>query len=165
MLKQLLNNGIYTAYEYLRPPLSVTPIRIFLVNKRLFATTFVMWFCVLPLLCCTVLKVSSSFAIIWLRKRQSDAFLKLSFLCHVAVIGLSLLLKVPSVGLQCVILAFPGHTHFTPFLCSYDTFNQTCYFFLFLLMERCYRCDIFFNGMEVSSVKDLEHLYIAMTIS
>ena len=37
-----------------------------------------MCFCVLPLLCYAVLRVSSSFAIIWLRKRQSFAFLKLS---------------------------------------------------------------------------------------
>ena len=70
---QSLNNGIYTAYEYFRPPLSVTPIRVLSVNKILFKKwtndcllllpLFVMKFCTFPLLCCAVLRVSSSFAI------------------------------------------------------------------------------------------------------
>ena len=33
------------------------------------------------------------------------------FLCHLAVIVLCLFIKVPWVGLQCVIVAFPDHIH------------------------------------------------------
>ena len=35
----------------------------------------------------------------------------LSSTCHEAVIVLCLFLIVPYVGLQCVIVSFPGHTH------------------------------------------------------
>ena len=46
------------------------------------------------------------------RKRELVALLYLSFLCLVTVNGLWLFLTVPSVGLQCVIVVFPEHTHF-----------------------------------------------------
>ena len=59
----------------------------------------------------TVIGVLSGFAIISLGKRELVALLLLSFCCHVAVSGLCFFLTVPWVGLQCVIGAFPGHTH------------------------------------------------------
>ena len=43
------------------------------------------------------------------------ALLELSSCWHVAVSVLCLFLTVSWVGLQCVIVAFPGHTHFFPF--------------------------------------------------
>ena len=46
------------------------------------------------------------------RKRDLLALLLLSYGCLVAVYVLWLFLTVPWVGLQCVILVFPDHTHF-----------------------------------------------------
>ena len=54
-----------------------------------------------------VLSVVSSFEIISMRKRELVAFLY-----HVTVSILCLFLTVPWVGMQCVIVVFPGHTHF-----------------------------------------------------
>ena len=52
-----------------------------------------------------------------LEKRELVALLLLCSECHVSVIVLGLLLAVPLVGLQCVIGAFPGHTHLLFALC------------------------------------------------
>ena len=54
----------------------------------------------------------SSFAIILKRKRKLVALLLLSYICIVSVNVLWLFLTVPWVGLQCVIVVFPDHTHF-----------------------------------------------------
>ena len=62
------------------------------------------------LLCITVY-VHSSFAIIFKRKRKLVALLLLSYRCIVAVGVMWLFLVVPWVGLQCVIVVFPDHTH------------------------------------------------------
>ena len=56
-----------------------------------------MEFCIWPFFCCAVLSIISSSATI--------------FWWHVTVCGLCLFLTVPWVGLQCVIVVFPGHTH------------------------------------------------------
>ena len=53
----------------------------------------------------------SSFAIISPRTKGLVALLLLSASCHVAVGILRLFVMVPLVGLQCVIVAFPDHTH------------------------------------------------------
>ena len=50
--------------------------------------------------------------IILKRKRKLVALLLLPYRCFVAVDVLWLFLAVPWVGLQCVIVAFPDHTHF-----------------------------------------------------
>ena len=63
------------------------------------------WFCY-AFLC-----VHSSFAIILKRKRKLVALLLLSYSCIVTVNVLWLFLKVPWVGLQCVICVFSDHTH------------------------------------------------------
>ena len=60
--------------------------------------------------------VLSSFAIILKRRRELVALLLLSYGCFVSVNGLWLFLTVPWVGLQCVIVVFPDHTHLS-FLC------------------------------------------------
>ena len=54
--------------------------------------------------------VHSSFAIILERKSKLVALLLLSYKCSVNVLWL--FLTVPWVGLQCVIVVFPDHTHF-----------------------------------------------------
>ena len=66
-----------------------------------------MGYCVRSLFCYAVLCVLSSFVIISLGKRELVALLY----SHVVVVALCLFLTVPWVGLQCVIVAFPGHTH------------------------------------------------------
>ena len=66
--------------------------------------------CVLSLFCTVVPGVLSSVAIISLRKRELVVLPNLPSYCHVAVSIVCLLLVVPWVGLQCVIVAFPGHT-------------------------------------------------------
>ena len=59
--------------------------------------------------CCTLLYVSSSFAIILTGKRDLVSLLILSSWC--LVIDVWLFLAVPWVGLQFVIVVFPDHTH------------------------------------------------------
>ena len=63
------------------------------------------------LVCCAVLCVLSSFAIISLGKKELIALLLLSFGELVAVIVICLSLTVQWVSLQCVIVAFSGHTY------------------------------------------------------
>ena len=53
----------------------------------------------------------SSFAITLKRRMELIALLLLSYGCLVTVNVLWLLLTVPCVGLQCVIVVFPDHTH------------------------------------------------------
>ena len=63
------------------------------------------------LFCYALLCVHSSFAIILKKKRKLVALLLLSYRCIVYVNVLWLFLTVPWVGLQCVIVVFPDHTH------------------------------------------------------
>ena len=65
----------------------------------------------LSLFCYALLCGHSSFAIILKRNRKLVALLLLSYSCIVAVNVLRLFLTVPWVGLQCVIVVFPDHTH------------------------------------------------------
>ena len=61
--------------------------------------------------CYALLCFHSSFAIILKRKRKLVALLLLSYRCNVTINVLWLFLTVPWVGLQCVIVVFPDHTH------------------------------------------------------
>ena len=63
------------------------------------------------LFCYALLCAYSSFAIILKRKRKLVALLLLSCRCIVNVNVLWLFLAVPFVGLQCVVVVFPDHTH------------------------------------------------------
>ena len=65
----------------------------------------------LSLFCYALLCVHSSFVIILKRKRKLVALLFLSYRRIVAINVLWLFLTVPWVGLQCVIVVFPDHTH------------------------------------------------------
>ena len=65
----------------------------------------------LSLFCCTLLCVHSSFAIIIKRKRKLVALLLLSYRCIVTINVLWLFLAMTWVVMQCVIVAFPDHTH------------------------------------------------------
>ena len=65
----------------------------------------------LYLFCNVLLYVHSSFAIILQRKRKLIAFRLLSYMCIVTIHVLWLFPTVPWVGLQCVIVVFPDHTH------------------------------------------------------
>ena len=58
-----------------------------------------------------LLYVHSSFVIILKMKRKLVALRLLSFIFLVTVISLWLFLTVPWVGLQCMIVVFPCHTH------------------------------------------------------
>ena len=66
----------------------------------------------LSLFCYALLCVHSSFAIILKRKRKPVALLFLSYRRIVTINVLWLFLMVLWVGLQCVIVVFPDHTHF-----------------------------------------------------
>ena len=70
-----------------------------------------MAFCVCSMFCCALFCVFSSFAIIVMGKRELVALLCLSSWLLVIVIVLWLFLMVPWVGLQCVIVVFPDHSH------------------------------------------------------
>ena len=65
----------------------------------------------LSLFCYALLCVFSSFAIILKRKRDLVALLLLSYGCPLTVNVLLLFLTAPWVGLRCVIVVFPDHTH------------------------------------------------------
>ena len=65
----------------------------------------------LSLFCYALLFVHSSFAIIVTRKRELITLLLLSFGCLVTENVPCLFLKVPWIGLQFVIVAFPDHAH------------------------------------------------------
>ena len=65
----------------------------------------------LSLFCYALLCFHSSFAIILNRKRKLVALLLLSHRCIVTINVLWLFLTMPWVGLQCVIVVFPDHTH------------------------------------------------------
>ena len=68
-------------------------------------------FVIILLFCYALLCAYSSFAIILKRKRKLVALLLLSYSCIVTINVLWLFLMVPRVGLQCVIVVFPDHTH------------------------------------------------------
>ena len=63
------------------------------------------------LFCYALLCVHSSFTIILKRKNKLVALLLMSYSCIVTINVLVLFLAVPWVGLQCVIVVFPDHTH------------------------------------------------------
>ena len=65
--------------------------------------------CNCSMLCCTLLYVHSSFAIILMGERELVALLSLSSWCLVIVV--CLFLAVSWVCLQFVIVIFPDHTH------------------------------------------------------
>ena len=63
------------------------------------------------LFCYALVCVHSSFAIILKRKRKLVALLLLSYRCIVYLNVIWLFLTEPWVGLQCVIVVFPDHSH------------------------------------------------------
>ena len=65
----------------------------------------------LSLFCYALLYVHSSFAVILNRKRKLVALLLLSYRCIVTINVLWHFLAVPWVGMQCVIVVIPDHTH------------------------------------------------------
>ena len=65
----------------------------------------------LSLFCKALLCVHPSFAIILKRKRKLVALLLLSYRCIVTINVLWLFSTVSWVGLRCVIVVFPDHTH------------------------------------------------------
>ena len=65
----------------------------------------------LSLFCYELLCVHSSFAIIFKMKKKLVALLLLSYRCMVTIHVLWLFLAVPWVGMQCVSVVFPDHTH------------------------------------------------------
>ena len=70
-----------------------------------------MGFLRLSFFCYALLCVHFSFAITLKRKRKLVALLLLSHRCIVNINVLWLFLAVPWVGLQCVIVVIPDHTH------------------------------------------------------
>ena len=75
----------------------------------LFIVTHIVGVCNYSMLCCTLLYVHSSIAIILVGKRELIALLNLSSWCLVMVEWL--FLAVPQGSLQFVIVVFPDHTH------------------------------------------------------
>ena len=78
----------------------------------------------LSLFCYALLCVHSSFAIILERKINLDTLLLLSYRCIVTINVLWLFLTMPWVGLQCVIVVFPEHTHLLFDICVLYTNKQ-----------------------------------------
>ena len=76
----------------------------------------------LSFVCYALLCVQSSFAIILKRKRKLVALLLMSYRCIVTINVLLLFLAVLWVGVQCVIVVFPDHTHLL-----FNWFTGNCY--------------------------------------
>ena len=75
----------------------------------LFIVTPIVGVCNCSIICCTLLLVHSSFAVILMGKRELVALLSLSSWCITIVVWP--FLAVPLVCLRFVIVAFPYHTH------------------------------------------------------
>ena len=88
----------------------MTTILLLLIYCLMDSSLFVGVLC-LSLFCYALLCVYSSFAIILNRTRKLFALLLLSYRCIVTINVLWLFLTVLWVGLQCVIVVFPDHTH------------------------------------------------------
>ena len=74
---------------------------------------------------CLCFVIHSSFAIILKRKRKLVAVLLLScILCIVTINVMWLFLTVPWVGLQCVTVVFPDHTHLLFYTSQHDTYDS-----------------------------------------
>ena len=76
----------------------------------LLIVTSIVGFCHCSMLCCALLSVHSSFAIILMGKRELVALLCLSSWCLVTVVWL--FLTMLRVCLEFVIVVFPVHTHY-----------------------------------------------------
>ena len=75
----------------------------------MFIVTPVVGVCNCSMLYCMLLNAHSSFAIIFMGKRELAALLSLSYWCPMNNVWL--FLTVPWVCLQCVSVVFPDHTH------------------------------------------------------
>ena len=75
----------------------------------------------LSLFCYALLWVHSSSAIILKRKRKLVVLLLLSYRCIVTINVMWPFFAVPWVGLQCVIVVFPDHTHLLFVFCLFCT--------------------------------------------
>ena len=104
------------------PPVAWAAVRYKGVVMLLFACCLLLlplWgVCGCSMFCCTLLYVTSSFAIILMRKRELVALLSLSSWCLVIVVWLFLV--VPWVCLQFVIVVFPDHTHYFLYFRNYE---------------------------------------------
>ena len=78
----------------------------------------------LSFVCYALLFVHSSCAIILMRKRKLGALHNFSYRCIVTINVLWLFLAVRWVGLQCVTVVFPDHTHL---LFVSSTLSQTTF--------------------------------------
>ena len=97
---------------------------LLLIYCLMYFSLFVGIMC-LSLLCYTLLCVHSSSVIILTRKRKLIDFLLLAYICLVTVNILWFFLRVPWVGLQCVIVVYPDYSYsvFDPLTQSRD---QVC---------------------------------------
>ena len=84
----------------------------------------------LSLFCYTLLCVHSSFAVILKGKRKLVDLLLLSYRCTATINVMWLILTVSWVGLQCVILVFPDHTHLLLVLSQHIGNNPILTYFL-----------------------------------
>ena len=80
------------------------------VVDSLLIVTPIVGFCNSSMFCSALLSILSSFAIIWIGKRELVALLWLSFRCLVIVVWL--FLTIPRICLQFVIVVFSDHTHY-----------------------------------------------------
>ena len=83
---------------------------LFLFIRRLLLLLFLCGFCIRSLFCNAVYCVLSCFAITSLWMRELVSKIVLSYWCVVAIIVLCLFLKMLLVGVQFVIVAFPGQS-------------------------------------------------------
>ena len=95
-----------------KPPVAYAAVGSVVVDLLFSVHPIVCWSSVFVIdLLSITLYAHYSFAIILKRKNKLFALLLLSYRCLVTVNVLWLFLKVPWVGLQCVIVVFPDHTH------------------------------------------------------
>ena len=103
------------------------------------------------LFCYVLLCVHSSFAIILKRKRKLDALLLLSYKCIVTINVMLLFLTVPWVGLQCVILVIPDHTHLLfSFMQPFPRQNHL--FLRYHTLRTCYQTNLLSKVYRITDV-------------
>ena len=122
--QQNLGRRVGATKMHLSPPVGSAAVHskavaLLLLIQCFFLLPWFVGFYAWSLFCSAILSVLSSFAIISPRKRELVALLAFSSWCPVTVIVFVFSSRCLWVGLQCVIVVFPGHT---PLLCPCISF-------------------------------------------
>ena len=136
--QQNLGRRVGTSKIHLSPLVTLAAVRskAAVVVDSLLIVTPIAGFCNCSMICCALLCVHSSFAIISMGKRELVTLLCLSSWCLVDVVWL--FLAIPRVCLQLVIVVFPDHNHFLFLVCGMWLWHFLVIIICFLYMKQLF---------------------------